>query len=394
MVRLRRLQGSAEEQLDIEWLTPGGGPYTSPWRPQIPPPNISLTLPGEGGYPSDELVAVTMSPTADGNLERLVAKHLPAVARTRLTQNVIPRLAKDRAALKAVARAIKEIPTRHELWVGDARAATDIPDESVHLIVTSPPYWDLKKYPDNEAQLGGLHDYEAFLKELYRVWAECHRVLVKGGRLIIVVGDVCRSRRAFGAHMVVPLHASIMELCRHVGFHNLATMIWHKISNAAFEVENGTSFLGKPYEPNAVIKNDIEFILMQRKPGGYRRPTDAMRVLSVISESSHRAWFNQIVTMRGASTRNHPAPFPVELAEQMIRMFSFVGDTVLDPFAGTGSTSIAAARAGRNSLGIEIEPGYHKIALQRLREAVRTDRLPATVTAVNRLIVPDVQQQV
>jgi modification methylase len=98
--------------------------------------------------------------------------------------------------------------------------------------------------------------------------------------------------------------------------------------------------------------------------------------------------------VRGASTRSHPAPFPVELAEQMIRMFSFVGDIVLDPFAGTGSTSIAAARAGRNSLGIEIEPGYQKIALQRLREAVRTDGLPATVTAVNRLIVPDVQRQV
>jgi len=218
-----------------------------------------------------------------------------------------------------------------------------------------------------------------FMKELDRVWSECFRVLVEGGRLIIVVGDVCRSRRAFGAHMVVPLHGTIMEHCRHIGFHNLATMIWHKISNAAFEVENGTAFLGKPYEPNAVIKNDIEFILMQRKPGGYRRPTEAMRLLSVIPERSHKTWFNQLVTVRGASTRSHPAPYPVELVEPLIRMFSFVSDTILDPFSGTGTTSLAAARAGRNSIGIEVEESYHQLSLRRLEQAVRVENLPAEI---------------
>jgi DNA modification methylase len=198
---------------------------------------------------------------------------------------------------------------------------------------------------------------------------------VKGGRLIVVVGDVCRSRKVFGQHFVVPLHASIVEQCRHIGFHNLATMVWHKIANATFEVENGTGFLGKPYEPNAVIKNDIEFILMQRKPGGYRRPTEAMRVLSVIGERQHRGWFNQIVTFRGASTRNHPAPYPEELAESLIRMFSFVGDTVLDPFVGTGTTSVAAARAGRNSIGIDIESAYHHFAYERLSSCIRDEKL-------------------
>jgi len=290
-------------------------------------------------------------------------------------------MAKDRSALNAIARAMREIPTRHDLWCGDARSVARIPDESIHLVVTSPPYFDLKTYPDQDAQLGAIHDYEVFLKELDRVWAECYRALVKGGRLIIVVGDVCRSRRAFGAHMVVPLHASIAEHCRHIGFHNLATMVWHKISNAAFEVENGTAFLGKPYEPNAVIKNDIEFILMQRKPGGYRRPTEAMRVLSVIGERSHKAWFNQIVTVRGASTRSHPAPYPVELVEPLVRMFSFVGDTVLDPFSGTGTTGLAAARCARNSVGIEIEPTYHRMASQRLVQAARAERLLAKIRA-------------
>jgi DNA modification methylase len=225
-----------------------------------------------------------------------------------------------------------------------------------------------------------MHDYEVFLKELDRVWTECCRLLVKGGRMVIVVGDICRSRKEFGAHMVVPLHASILEHCRLIGFHNLATVVWHKIANVAFEVENGTAFLGKPYEPNAVIKNDLEFILMQRKPGGYRRPSEAMRVLSVIGEDSHRAWFNQIVTVRGASTRSHPAPYPVDLVEPLIRMFSFVGDTVLDPFSGTGTTSLAAARCGRNSIGIEIEQAYHGLAIRRLGEAVRSGGLRADVT--------------
>lgn len=312
-------------------------------------------------------------------LEELVRKHVPGLSLRPLAQDAIPRIAKDRGTLKAIQKAVREIPTKHRLGIGDARAMSRLSDESVHLIVTSPPYFDLKRYPDHDSQLGGLHDYEPFLKELHQVWAECYRVLVKGGRLIIVVGDVCRSRRAFGSHMVVPLHASILEDCRHIGFHNLATVVWHKISNAAFEVENGTAFLGKPYEPNAVIKNDIEFVLMQRKSGAYRRPTEAMRILSVIGEKSHKAWFNQIVTVRGASTRSHPAPYPVELVEPLIRMFSFVGDTVLDPFSGTGTTSLAAARCGRNSVGIEVEPSYHKLSVQRLGQAIRAENLRAEI---------------
>ncbi len=255
-----------------------------------------------------------------------------------------------------------------------------VPDASVHLVVTSPPYFDLKKYPDHQSQLGDIHDYEIFIKELGRVWAQCHRVLVKGGRLIVIVGDVCRSRREHGEHQVIPLHASIAETCRELGFNNLATMVWHKISNARFEVENGTAFLGKPYEPNAVIKNDLEFILMQRKSGGYRQPTEAMRILSLIPAKDHRAWFNQIVTFHGASTRAHPAPYPPELVEPLIRMFSFVGDTILDPFSGTGTTSLAAARSGRNSIGIEIEPSYHRLASGRLSAAFHKESLDATVT--------------
>jgi DNA modification methylase len=235
-------------------------------------------------------------------------------------------------------------------------------------VVTSPPYWTLKKYNESDGQMGHIEDYERFLDELDEVWQHCFRALVPGGRLICVVGDVCMSRRKNnGRHTVVPLHASIQERCRRIGFDNLASIIWHKIANAAYEVGGGGGFLGKPYEPNAVIKNDIEFILMQRKPGGYRTPTIEERLLSVISSENYQKWFQQIWTgLTGASTKQHPAPYPVELAERLVRMFSFVGDTVFDPFMGTGTTNLAATLWGRNSLGCEVDPEYFSLAKKRM----------------------------
>lgn len=167
--------------------------------------------------------------------------------------------------------------------------------------------------------------------------------------------------------------ASIQKHCRQIGFDNLAPIIWYKISNAQFEAERGSKFLGKPYEPNAVVKNDIEYILFQRKPGGYRQPTLATRILSVIPEECHRDYFQQIWTMGGASTRLHPAPYPLVVAERLIRMFSFVGDTVVDPFMGTGTTNLAAKCWGRHSIGFEIEPTYFDLACHRLKEIQGTE---------------------
>ncbi|HEV3342344.1 MAG TPA: site-specific DNA-methyltransferase, partial [Pirellulales bacterium] len=158
---------------------------------------------------------------------------------------------------------------------------------------------------------------------------------------------------------------------RAIGFDNLAPIIWHKIANAQYEVEGGGGgFLGKPYEPNAVIKNDIEFILMERKPGGYRQPDLATRLLSVIPADRHKEWFQQIWTgLTGASTKFHPAPYPLELATRLVRMFSFVGDTVLDPFLGTGTTALAASRCGRHSIGYEVDPKYFDDAYRRIKNA-------------------------
>ena len=165
----------------------------------------------------------------------------------------------------------------------------------------------------------------------------------------------------------MPLHSTIQESCRAIGFDNLAPIFWYKIANAKYEAGSAGGILGKPYEPNAVVKNDVEFILMQRKPGGYRTPTAAMRVLSTISSTDHRKWFQQIWQLAGASTRAHPAPFPLPLAERLVRMFSFVGDTVLDPFVGTGTTCLAAVRSARDSIGIEIDPEYLKLATVRIQ---------------------------
>ena len=283
-------------------------------------------------------------------------------------QKEIPRLAKDDKVTSEIRSLRANIPTTHEVICMDSRGWR--PRESaVHLVVTSPPYWNLKEYPDTKGQLGRTKEYSEFLRGLNSVWKRCYKALVPGGRLVCVVGDICLSRRRNGGrHKVIPLHASIQEQCQRIGFDNLAPIIWYKITNVQTEVPgSGGRYLGKPFEPNGVVKNDIEFILMLRKPGGYRSPAPAERILSLISERDHGRWFRQVWDdVPGASTRKHPAPYPEELAERLIRMFSFVGDTVLDPFAGTGTTQAAAKKWGRNSIGIEVEPEYSKMVEARL----------------------------
>lgn len=285
-------------------------------------------------------------------------------------QRGIPAIARDRALCDAVESALAGIPTTHTLVLGDARKLDELPDESIHLVVTSPPYWTLKEYEPRDGQLGHVSDYDEFNQSLASVWEHCYRLLVPGGRLVINVGDVCLPRRKIGRHLAFPLHATIIEHCRSLGFDNLSPIIWNKMTNAQFEAGDG-SILGKPYEPNGIIKNEIEWILFQRKPGGYRSPNTATRTMSVIPSHRHREWFKSVWTLGGASTRHHPAPYPEKLATRLIRMFSFVGDVVLDPFSGTGTTSAAASRWGRDSIGIEVEPKYHEMAVTRLHNLAR-----------------------
>jgi site-specific DNA-methyltransferase (adenine-specific) len=158
---------------------------------------------------------------------------------------------------------------------------------------------------------------------------------------------------------------------RRIGLDYLTPILWHKIANASYEVENGSSFLGKPYEPNAIIKNDVEYVLMLRKPGGYRQPTDSQRERSKLSKAEHARWFRSFWTdVTGESTRDHPAPFPLELAYRLVRMFSFVDDTVLDPFAGTFTTTVAAMKCARHSIANELDPEYFDAGVRRVKAAV------------------------
>lgn len=269
--------------------------------------------------------------------------------------------------------------TKHQLWLGDARDLSRIPDRSIHLIVTSPPYWTLKEYAGAKGQLGAIQNYEAFLDELDKVWAECARVLVPGGRICCVVGDVCLPRKTNGRHLVMPLHADIQVRTRALKLDVLTPILWHKIANGVTEAEgNGAGFYGKPYQPNAIVKNDIEYILFMRKGGEYRKIVPLQKALSMLTKDEMQRWWRSVWTdLPGASTRNgHPAPYPISLADRLIRMFSFAGDTVLDPFSGTGATSVAAISAGRNSISIDIEPSYVAIARENIHRA--TDKAGAT----------------
>jgi modification methylase len=284
--------------------------------------------------------------------------------------------------------------TCHRVHLGDARDLSWIADASVHLVVTSPPYWTLKEYaPDNDCQMGHLKDYDHFLGELDRVWRECARVLVGGGRICCVVGDVCIPRKRGGRHHLVPLHSDIQVRARRLGLDCLQPILWNKIANGITEAEgNGAGFYGKPYQPGGIVKNDIEYILFLRKGGEYRTTPALQKALSMLTRTEMKTWFRSIWSdLRGASTRDgHPAPYPVELAERLIRMFSFAGDAVLDPFAGTGSTSQAAIMSGRNSIANEIERAYIEIARQRITKAVRRPRLVGGVEA--EIIVDDYER--
>ena len=242
-----------------------------------------------------------------------------------------------------------------------------IKSESVHLIVTSPPYGALVHYSDGPDQLGAIQSYEVFLDELDRVWAEAFRVLVPGGRVACVVGDICLSRKRAGRHHVLPLSADIQVRARRLGFDNLTPIRWMKVANITLEASSSTRFLGKPNLPNGVVKNDLEHILFLRKPGGYRKPTARQEKLSHISTDDYARWFTAVwADVTGQVRRDHPAPYPVEIPRRLIRMFSFVGDTVVDPFAGTGTTTLAAIETGRHSVAVEIEPSYIDLIRKRL----------------------------
>jgi len=307
--------------------------------------------------------------------------HLPQIPATDNQPGAVAALLKANRLLRNRRWPAPFDRTRHEMILGDARDLSFIASESIHLVVTSPPYFNLKPYASDAGgcQLGRIDDYELFLDELDRMWRECARVLVPGGRICCVIGDILIPRRADGRHRVLPLPSDIQVRSRANGLDNLTPILWFKIGNRTNEAGGGSSgYYGKPYQPGTIIKNDIEHIVMLRKPGGYRTTPMIQRALSMLQRDEMNAWMRPVWSdIRGASLRDgHPAPFPSEIAERLIRMFSFAGDTVLDPFAGSGSTAIAAIRAGRSSISVEIEEQYLNASTRR-----------AAVEATSRLLV-------
>jgi site-specific DNA-methyltransferase (adenine-specific) len=318
-------------------------------------------------YPPPQKQSAELHETVDAVTE--VLEHLPPKDNA---AGAVDQMLRANAILRNVPWPSPFDETTHKICEGDARNLAFIREGSVHLVVTSPPYWTLKEYEPHPGQLGAVADYERFLAELDKVWRECVRVLAPGGRICCVVGDICLPRKSNGRHYVMPLHADIQVRTRQLGLDCLTPILWQKIANGVTESEgNGAGFYGKPYQPGAIVKNDVEYILFLRKGGEYRSPSPIQRALSMLTKEEMQSWMRSSWTdIKGESTKKgHPAPFPTILAERLIKMFSFAGDTVLDPFAGTGTTAIAALNVGRSSISVEIEPKYLDIARGRLREA-------------------------
>lgn len=247
--------------------------------------------------------------------------------------------------------------TRHLLVFGDSRRLALLPNASIDLIVTSPPYWQLKDY-GNENQLGFNDTYEDYINNLNIVWAECFRVLKEGCRLCINIGDQFARSAYYGRYKVIPIHSEVIRFCESVGFDYMGDIIWQKPTN--MHTSGGQKVMGSyPYPRNGIIKIDFEHILLFKKQGTPPAVTNSQRNASKLSQEEWNEYFRSHWTFSGARQDRHMAVFPEELPKRLIRMFSFAGDTILDPFMGSGTTALAAARCGRNSIGYEINKDYY-----------------------------------
>lgn len=259
------------------------------------------------------------------------------------------------------------MPAEARIYLADSRTMAELADESVHLVVTSPPYWHLKDY-GVKGQIGYGQSLHEYLRDLSRVWRECWRVLKPGRRLCINVGDHFARAALYGRYRVIPLHAEIIAQCETLGFDYMGAIIWRK--KTTMRPTGGAVVMGSfPYPPNGIVEVDYEFVLLFRKPGqrSVREPVPpAARQASRLSREEWKEFFSGHWEFAGERQVMHEAMFPEELPRRLIRMFSFVGETVLDPFLGSGTTVKVALELGRNAIGYEIQPACVPIICQRL----------------------------
>jgi site-specific DNA-methyltransferase (adenine-specific) len=241
---------------------------------------------------------------------------------------------------------------------------TELPDNSVHLVITSPPYWQLKDYgTDNQI---GFHDsYENYINNLNLVWKECYRTLHNGCRLCVNIGDQFARAVYYGRYKVIPIREEIIKFCENIGFDYMGAIIWQKVTTSN-TTGGGVQMGSYPYPRNGILKLDYEFILIFKKLGESPKPTKEQKELSKMTAEEWNTFFAGHWNFAGARQSGHIAMFPEELPRRLIKMFSFVGETVLDPFAGSGTTALAAKNTDRNSVGYEINPEFIPIIKDKL----------------------------
>ncbi len=254
--------------------------------------------------------------------------------------------------------------THHSIINGDSRVMNDLKNESVHLVVTSPPYWQLKDY-GTDNQIGFHESYENYINNLNLVWTECHRVLHKGCRLCINIGDQFARAVYYGRYKVIPIRTEIIKFCETIGFDYMGAVIWKKV--ATMNTSGGGAVMGSfPYPRNGILKIDYEFILIFKKQGNAPKPSKEQKDLSAMTTEEWNGYFSGHWHFSGAKQDQHLAMFPEELPKRLIKMFSFAGETVLDPFLGSGTTTLASKNLNRNSVGYEINPNFISIIADKL----------------------------